>query len=157
MSDTAPVRPLPEPEKAEDAPSHVETTVAGPDPHSDIRGDRFEIEFLLMSGKRKRWTVGSEETVDRVRDRIFADWPQEWKVTESPVTSPNSIRLLYLGRFLEPSSLLSSYKLRPPEEEGSPPSIVHLHIRTLPSPQEEAGGLKDSNRPASACRCCVIC
>jgi len=41
-----------------------------------ISGDPFEIEFLLMGGQRKRWTVGSKDTVEQVRQRIWKEWPQ---------------------------------------------------------------------------------
>ncbi|GAA5996780.1 hypothetical protein JCM5350_007786 [Sporobolomyces pararoseus] len=113
-------------------PTTSETTI-------NVKGVPFEIECLLMSGRRKRWTVGSEETVSDVRQRIFANFPQEWRTSEAAVSSPDSIRLLYLGRILEPTRSLTSYNLKPPEEEGHSPSIVHLHIRTLTSNSEQDG------------------
>ena len=97
-------------------PTTSETTI-------NVKGVPFEIECLLMSGRRKRWTVGSEETVSDVRQRIFANFPQgelhfisiylvpssttdcssfvkpfcisttEWRTSEAAVSSPDSIRL----------------------------------------------------------------
>lgn len=71
-----------EPEKLGASVSHTEAT--RPEiPINDeqasathVKGDPLEIEFLLMSGKRKRWTVGTQETVEQVRTRIFQDWPR---------------------------------------------------------------------------------
>ncbi|GAA5969012.1 hypothetical protein JCM3765_002282 [Sporobolomyces pararoseus] len=142
-------------EKSEGSTTRLEEAATS-DTRINVKGVPFEIEFLLMSGNRKRWTVGSEETVSTVRERIFANFPQEWRTSEAPVTSPDSIRLLYLGHFLEPISLLASYNLKPPEEEGQPPSIVHLHIRTLNSSSEQGDKLVKPKPTSSTCRCCII-
>ncbi|GAA6009089.1 hypothetical protein JCM11491_005743 [Sporobolomyces phaffii] len=130
-----------EPEKplAAPAPPPLPAPETEAPPPARVRGTPFIIESLLLSGQRKRWPVGSEETVDQLRQRIFSEWPPEWSSSEPGITSPDSIRLLYLGRFLDPAALLSSYNLKPPEEEGQRPTIVHLHIRTLPSGSNPGG------------------
>ncbi|GAA5975589.1 hypothetical protein JCM21900_004794, partial [Sporobolomyces salmonicolor] len=95
-----------------------------------VRGEPFDLVLLLASGKRRKYVVGSEETVGEVRERVWREWPQEWHSTEDVPPTAKALRLLYLGRFLEDSALLSSYGLKPsPDAEG--PTIVHLHIRTL--------------------------
>ncbi|GAA6060453.1 hypothetical protein JCM10212_000881 [Sporobolomyces blumeae] len=128
-------------------------------PKNSVEGTRFEIEFLLASGKRKRWTVGTNESVERVRDRIASEWPPEWKLSEPPLVSPDSLRLLYLGRFLSPTSLLSAHGLVPPEP-GDRPSIVHLHIQTLAvNPTDRNEAPVKPRRPASnssTCCCCIV-
>ncbi|GAA5846260.1 hypothetical protein JCM5353_005385 [Sporobolomyces roseus] len=123
-----------------------------------INGDPFEIEFLLMGGQRKRWTVGNKDTVEQVRQRIWKEWPQEWRTNESPVSTPDSIRLLYLGRFLEPTSPISAYNLKPPSEEAESVTIVHLHVRSIPTATEQDDTLVKPKRSSSSpmCRCCIV-
>ncbi|GAA5899722.1 uncharacterized protein JCM6883_005969 [Sporobolomyces salmoneus] len=120
-----------EAEKSENIPPREESetpkVAPAPDlspPASDVKGDPFEIDFLLMSGARKRWRVGSEETVEQVRQRIHSEWP-------------------------------TGYNLKPPQEEGQPPTIVHLHIRTIPLEEVQDDSI-DKPRKGSTCRCCTI-
>ncbi|BGP27308.1 ubiquitin like superfamily protein [Rhodotorula toruloides] len=132
-----------------------------------LKGEPVEIELLLLSGKRKRWTFGTEETVAEVKDQVWHDWPdgalQYWTKGDPAPTSVNRLRLLHLGRFLHDASTLSAVGLKPtPDFPG--PLVVHLHIRTLESPQHshhspkkkkkvEQQSTHDENR---SCSCCII-
>ncbi|GAA5945396.1 hypothetical protein JCM1841_002883 [Sporobolomyces salmonicolor] len=119
-----------------------------------VRGEPFDLVLLLVSGKRRKWVVGSEETVREVRERVWREWPEEWHSTEDVPPTAKALRLLYLGRFLEDSALLSSYGLKPsPDAEG--PTIVHLHIRTLMPIDGSEAPLKPKKSTPS-CRCCVV-
>ncbi|GAA5826829.1 hypothetical protein JCM11251_002909 [Rhodosporidiobolus azoricus] len=118
------------------APASITTTPT-------LNGTPFELELLLVSGLRRRWTFGSGETVGEAKRRVWADWPEEWQKTEPRPPSVHHLRFLYLGRFLEDTKTLSSYDL-PPRSASSDepdsqaylgPKIVHLHIRTLPPPE----------------------
>lgn len=48
---------------------------AGGTERAALNGEPVQIELLLLSGKRKRWTFGTEETVAEVKDRVWHDWP----------------------------------------------------------------------------------
>ncbi|PRQ72327.1 hypothetical protein AAT19DRAFT_9666 [Rhodotorula toruloides] len=98
-----------------------------------LKGEPVEIELLLLSGKRKRWTFGTEETVAEVKDQVWHEWPDDWTKGDPAPPSVDGLRLLHLGRFLDDASTLSAAGLKPtPDFPG--PLIVHLHIRTLEPP-----------------------
>ncbi|GAA6043518.1 hypothetical protein JCM8097_002254 [Rhodosporidiobolus ruineniae] len=129
----------------------------------EIQGEPVEIELLLVSGQRRRWTFDCEETVDEARKKVWEEWPAAWEKTDPRPQSPDYLRLLYLGRFLTPSSTLSSNGLSPaalsasnddpPTKGQRGPVIVHLHVRTLLPPDDN---LKSSSKASKACGCCLI-
>ncbi|GAA5865889.1 hypothetical protein JCM1840_006288 [Sporobolomyces johnsonii] len=144
----------------ESAPAPAEKGAAEEGPVADsagaakVRGQPFDLVLLLVSGKRRKWVVGSEETVREVRERVWSEWPEEWRSTEDAPPTAKALRLLYLGRFLEDSASLSSYGLKPlSDAEG--PTIVHLHIRTLIPTDGSEASLKPK-KSTSSCRCCIV-
>ncbi|BGP35014.1 hypothetical protein JCM10296v2_006838 [Rhodotorula toruloides] len=128
-----------------------------------VKGGSVEIELLLLSGKRKRWTFGTEETVAEVKDHVWHEWPDDWTKGDPAPPSVDGLRLLHLGRFLDDASTLSAAGLKStPDFPG--PLIVHLHIRTLEPPHHSHHSSKKKKKaqqqPAHeenrSCTCCII-
>ncbi|GAA5895469.1 hypothetical protein JCM6882_006262 [Rhodosporidiobolus microsporus] len=125
-----------------------------------LTGAPFELELLLVSGLRRKWTFGAEEAVGEAKRRVWAEWPEEWLKAEPRPPTVDHLRFLYLGRFLDDSKPLSSYGLPPssssagdePDAHLPGPKIVHLHIRTLAPPPND---LK-SRASAKKCGCCIV-
>ncbi|GAA5878859.1 hypothetical protein JCM8547_001491 [Rhodosporidiobolus lusitaniae] len=111
---------------------------------SPLKGDPVVVELLLVSGRRHRWTFGSENSVEEAKRRVWKEWPQEWQKGDPRPASPDALRFLYLGRFLDDPKTLEFYKLSRPlssdSDSSAGPPIVHLHIRTI-SPPEGASQL----------------
>ncbi|KAF9160600.1 Ubiquitin-like protein 3 [Actinomortierella ambigua] len=85
------------------------------------------ITFLLVSGKKTSLGFKSTDTIEDVKRHVFEDWPKDW-VDEMP-SSPQSLKILYLGKFLADDSTLESNKI----PQGST-TIVHLTIKA-PEPE----------------------
>ncbi|KAK4052594.1 hypothetical protein OIO90_004222 [Microbotryomycetes sp. JL221] len=83
-------------------------------------GDRDEkqilsVEFLLVTGKRIRWTVAKSTPIAIVKESVWQAWPTgEYD--------------LFMGKFLDDSRTLESYGIEPMSEI---PTIVHLNIKPL--------------------------
>ncbi|BGO95161.1 hypothetical protein NBRC10512_001888 [Rhodotorula toruloides] len=128
-----------------------------------VKGEPVEVELLLLSGKRRRWTFGTEETVEEVKDQVWHEWPDDWTKGDPAPPSVDGLRLLHLGRFLDDTSTLSAAGLKPtPDFPG--PLIVHLHIRTLEPPHHSHHSPKKKKKAQQqppheenrSCTCCVI-
>ncbi|KAG0225443.1 hypothetical protein BGW42_004434 [Actinomortierella wolfii] len=77
------------------------------------------ITFLLVSGKKTSLGFKSTDTIEDVKRRVFEEWPkgrsffmppttptitQDW--AEEMPSSPQSLKILYLGKFLADDSTL---------------------------------------------------
>ncbi|KAK9723364.1 hypothetical protein K7432_002017 [Basidiobolus ranarum] len=109
--------------------------------------DSVRITFLLISGKRHTLTFQPNNTISEVKQRLFDNWPSEW--TEDQPTSPASLKIVHLGRFLEDSSTLASTKINTQIE-----NIVHLAIK-VPS-QIDNNDTNKAPENAPKCRVCLI-
>ncbi|ORY74788.1 hypothetical protein BCR35DRAFT_139318 [Leucosporidium creatinivorum] len=131
-------------------------------------GEPLLVEFLLVSGKRTRWTVGNEATVREVREAVWRGWPEEWRGQEESPPSAESLRL-YLGKFLDDKRTLGSYGLTPTPPTPSPPpnddssasppapTIIHLNIRPLATEGEYQDDLLKPSKSTNMCgSCCTI-
>ncbi|KAM0791049.1 hypothetical protein ACM66B_004344 [Microbotryomycetes sp. NB124-2] len=111
------------------------------------------IELLLVSGKRMRWRVAEGTSVSTVKQVVWQAWPTDWRGQEELPPSPDSLRLLYMGKFLDDGKTLESYGIRPSAEL---PTIVHLVIRPLVLPEDtgETAALKPYQKQSSVC--CIV-
>ena len=87
---TSPQNDPAESEKSNLAPPALAQPQDSTIPQPAMNGTPFELEFLLMGGQRRRWTVGSQDTVEQVRTRIWNEWPPGTLVL-SPYSSSESI------------------------------------------------------------------
>lgn len=62
---------------------HAHTPRRGVEPKADSeqqhqvgQGEPILVEFLLVSGKRTRWTLGTEASVREVREAVWRGWPE---------------------------------------------------------------------------------
>jgi len=76
------VAPLPpfSPPPAPSAPStavplDVASTLSPKAPHVEGEDKEYEIELLLLSGKRRRVKVARTETVAQLVERVWSEWP----------------------------------------------------------------------------------
>ncbi|ORY06830.1 hypothetical protein K493DRAFT_273933 [Basidiobolus meristosporus CBS 931.73] len=114
---------------------------------STTNHDSVRITFLLLSGKRHSLTFQPSNTIGEVKQYLFDNWPSEW--TEGQPTSPASLKIVHLGRFLENSSTIASTKINTQQE-----NIVHLTIK-IPSQTDSNDTNKHSDN-APKCRVCLI-
>ncbi|GJN93331.1 hypothetical protein Rhopal_006384-T1 [Rhodotorula paludigena] len=72
----------------------------------------MELELLLLSGKRRRVKVRYDDRVGEVLERVWRDWPEDWRTSDPRPANAQALRLLYLGRFLEPKTTLDGLSVR---------------------------------------------
>lgn len=68
---------------------------------------RLEIEFLLQTTEKKCFFFDKEQTILKIKETVYTDWPKEWSV-EKP-KSKYGIKLLLRGRFMENNLPLKYY------------------------------------------------
>ncbi|KAF8937620.1 Ubiquitin-like protein 3 [Haplosporangium gracile] len=103
------------------------------------------LTLLLVSGSRSTFTFQGTETIENVKTKVFDSWPKDWQ--EEKPASPQSLKILYLGKFLADSSTLESNKIQPGNT-----TIVHL---TIKAPEQELHGNSKSDS-AAKCKFCLI-
>ncbi|KAL1916651.1 uncharacterized protein VTP21DRAFT_5355 [Calcarisporiella thermophila] len=107
---------------------------------------KVHLTLLLVSGLRHSFVFNSQATVWEVKREVYDSWPKEWQ-DEKPI-SPNQLRLLYLGRFLDEHTTLESNRIY----AGSS-TVAHLTIRPFVDDDDD-----DIIKPKNAqqCRLCTI-
>ncbi|EPS93205.1 hypothetical protein FOMPIDRAFT_1026609 [Fomitopsis schrenkii] len=183
----------PQPELAELSPSRYalevdpETHDAGDGEHTDEQEDpekadlvhehheqsrvpqmpQVALTFLTISGKRRMMSFDPETTIGRVKELVWNAWPNEWQDERPP--APSYLRILYLGKILQDEDTLSKWAFpitQPDPSAAAPPAtIVHLSVRSVPPPTEDAPkkrrgfGAGPGDEEGGACGCCgcVIC
>ncbi|SGZ24050.1 BQ5605_C023g09692 [Microbotryum silenes-dioicae] len=93
------------------------------------QGTPVGLEFLLLSGKRMRLSIGDKTSIQRTREILWQRWPPEWSGPEELPPSTQSLRLLYLGKILEDDKTLSTYGIG--SSEGANPTVLHVNVRPL--------------------------
>ncbi|GAA5933478.1 hypothetical protein JCM3775_000706 [Rhodotorula graminis] len=172
---TTAVAPHPPPFSGPPAPSSTSAALdatstlslkAAPVETGGGQGGAAELELLLLSGKRRRVQVSRAETVEQLIERVWSDWPAEWRASDPAPASASDLRLLHLGRFLEPESTLSDAGLfshafdQDDTAKDARPTVVHLQIRTLRPPDAKPGGKVKAGTAddddEACCACCVV-
>ncbi|KAI8354860.1 ubiquitin-related domain-containing protein, partial [Mortierella sp. GBAus27b] len=92
----------------------------GPGPAVDT--DKVSLTLLLVSGSRSTFTFHAADTIETVKSKVYDTWPKEWQ--EDKPASPQSLKILYLGKFLADTSTLESNRIQP-----GTTTIVHLTIK----------------------------
>ncbi|KAF9182317.1 Ubiquitin-like protein 3 [Haplosporangium sp. Z 767] len=107
--------------------------------------DVVSLTLLLVSGSRTTFSFQGTETIEGVKSKVFENWPKEWQ--EEKPASPQSLKILYLGKFLADASTLESNKIQP-----GTTTIVHL---TIKAPEQEQHGHSKSDS-AAKCKFCLV-
>ncbi|KAG0295169.1 Ubiquitin-like protein 3, partial [Dissophora globulifera] len=116
-----------------DTPSTAAST-----PGATVDPDTVALTLLLVNGSRTTFNFQGTDTIDTVKARVHESWPREWQ--EEKPTSPQSLKILYLGKFLADTSTLESNKIQP-----GATTIVHL---TIKAPEQEQHGHSKSDSAA---------
>ncbi|KAF9325651.1 hypothetical protein BG006_010864 [Podila minutissima] len=132
MADTSPTA----------SPSSTTPTSTSPTPDSAA----ISLTLLLVSGSRATFTFSPTETIESVKAKVLGAWPKEW--AEERPASPQSLKILYLGKFLADTSTLESNKIQP-----GTTTIVHL---TIKAPEQDVHNGPSKSDSAARCRFCLV-
>ncbi|KAF9896065.1 Ubiquitin-like protein 3 [Lobosporangium transversale] len=114
-------------------------------PGGTIDADTVALTLLLVSGSRSTFMFRGGDTIETVKNKVYENWPKEWQ--EEKPASPQSLKILYLGKFLADNSTLESNKIQP-----GATTIVHLTIKAL---EQELHGHSKLD-PDAKCKFCLI-
>lgn len=112
----------------------------------EVPADKVNLTLLLASGGRKTFTFEQNDTVSKVKEWIYENWPKEW-ADEAP-HSVASLNIILLGRYLEDSTTLEANKIPTGQT-----TIAHLTIKSLQGNDTNDAKSKES---APRCKMCVI-
>eukprot|EP00163_Fabomonas_tropica_P017834 TRINITY_DN315_c0_g2_i2.p2 TRINITY_DN315_c0_g2~~TRINITY_DN315_c0_g2_i2.p2 ORF type:complete len:113 (-),score=14.67 TRINITY_DN315_c0_g2_i2:247-585(-) len=109
-----------------------------------------EMRFLLPTGQDTTHTFPDSTTVLAVKKHLVAHWPAEFPKT---VTSPNDLKIILAGHFLENKKSLSSCKVPSGQK-----TTVHLIIQVQQQPKEEAPPKSEPPKKPKqgGCKCIVM-
>ncbi|KAF9195851.1 Ubiquitin-like protein 3 [Haplosporangium sp. Z 27] len=114
-------------------------------PVASVDSDTVALTLLLVSGSRTTFEFQGTDSIETVKNKVFESWPKDWQ--EEKPASPQSLKILYLGKFLADTSTLESNKIQP-----GTTTIVHL---TIKAPEQEQHGHSKSDS-AAKCKFCLI-
>ncbi|CAG8505562.1 11340_t:CDS:2 [Acaulospora colombiana] len=66
--------------------------------------NKIKLTLLLVSGSRHAFLFEPGDTVTKVKNTVFNEWPRDW-VEEAPAKA-SCLRIVYRGRFLDDDSTL---------------------------------------------------
>ncbi|XP_062514246.1 ubiquitin-like protein 3 [Corticium candelabrum] len=115
--------------------------------------DKVNLRLILVSGNRADFLVSPGDSVTSVVRQVFENWPKEWS-SETKVNIPDSLRLIYLGRFLKGSLTLSALNL-----PLGKTTVMHLIVREHVPGEASSNGTTERSKDrqeGSTCDCCVI-
>jgi len=158
-----PVPPTPgEVSQVSSVVGHGPPPVLAPEPVVVPQMPQTSLTFLLVSGRRRTMSFGSDTTVGRVKELVWNAWPAEWQDERPP--APSYLRILHLGKILQDEDTLAQLSFptyTPPSHSPTPPSqhqpqpppaptptsttIVHLSIRPY-APLSDDDALKKKGR-----------
>ncbi|KAF8915304.1 ubiquitin-related domain-containing protein [Dissophora ornata] len=116
-----------------------------PSPGATVDPDTVALTLLLVSSSRTTFYFQGTDTIETVKNRVHENWPKEWQ--EEKPAAPQSLKILYLGKFLADNSTLESNRIQP-----GAATIVHL---TIKAPEQELHGHSKSDS-AAKCKFCLI-
>ncbi|KAF9927113.1 Ubiquitin-like protein 3 [Mortierella antarctica] len=143
MADTEPATTPPAATTTTTTTTPTTTTTTTSPEHVDSHA--VALTLLLVSGSRTTFHFQASDTIEAVKAKVHESWPKEWQ--EEKPASPQSLKILYLGKFLADSSTLESNKIQP-----GATTIVHL---TIKAPDQELHGHSKSDS-AAKCKFCLI-
>ncbi|KAF9110615.1 Ubiquitin-like protein 3 [Mortierella sp. AM989] len=114
-------------------------------PVTSVDSEIVALTLLLVSGSRTTFEFQGTDTIEAVKNKVYENWPKEWQ--EEKPASPQSLKILYLGKFLADASTLESNKI-----QSGTTTIVHL---TIKAPEQEIHGHSKSDS-AAKCKFCLI-
>ncbi|KXN71840.1 hypothetical protein CONCODRAFT_78142 [Conidiobolus coronatus NRRL 28638] len=105
------------------------------------------ITLLLVSGEKAKFQVSLTSTIISFKQHIYENWPDNFPERPGQL---NSLRLVYLGKFLDDSASLDHCKI--PHTDNT---IIHLNI--MKQPIGELRGVVPSKASETAPKCsCII-
>ncbi|KAL9125977.1 MAG: hypothetical protein Q9217_004892 [Psora testacea] len=135
----------------------------------EIEGPVLNITLLLTTGarhpfrldqkylKKRNVEVEGNNPVNmssyKLKELILRDWRDEW---EAKPSSPESIRLISMGKLLTDKSKLSDFGFK----DGGAPTIVHMTIKPQEIVDEEEANKssrdREGNQRSPGCRCMIM-
>ncbi|SCV69610.1 BQ2448_2630 [Microbotryum intermedium] len=116
-------------------------------------GTPVRLEFLLLSGKRMRLSIGDKTSIQRTRELVWQRWPPEWSGPEEFPPSTQSLRLK-VAQLMQRTRALVAYGIG--TSEGANPTVVHLNVRPLSLSKSESSPAVKKEAQSEGCCGCII-
>lgn len=128
------------------------STFIHPSPSNLTNSNSVTIKFLLISGKKAKFSFNSNTNFQSIKEYILKNWPQEWS-SEARVSEIQNLRIVYQGHFVSEDITLNSLKLL-----NGHSTTMHLLITDT---NKRDGELKNSNKKKKenqqqSCIGCII-
>ncbi|XP_006862939.1 PREDICTED: ubiquitin-like protein 3-like, partial [Chrysochloris asiatica] len=114
---------------------------------SSVPVDVINLRLILVSGKTKEFLFFLNDSASNIAKHVYGNWLMDWE--EEQINSPNSLWLIYQGRFLHRNVTLGALKL-----PFGKRTMMHLvATETLPEPNSQ--GQRNHEKTCES-NCCVI-
>lgn len=113
------------------------------------------MRFRHTLGDLGPFAFARNETVLRVKSRVFDQWPTEGSLAKDAPSSVADLRLICGGRFLADGEKVSSLE----KMVGAPTadSIFTVHVIVRPPLAKEGDDSGDGSSSSKLPPCCIIC
>jgi hypothetical protein len=111
----------------------------------------ISLRLLLATGETHTFSFPTSFTADEVVRHVYSHWPVEWD--NHLVDHPNALRLLYQGKFIDESTMLSDLRLQP----NNKTTVMHLLIKDkIPSTSNDSSNVTHKTHRNNQQLCCLI-
>uniref|UniRef100_A0A7S0MK31 Ubiquitin-like domain-containing protein n=1 Tax=Cryptomonas curvata TaxID=233186 RepID=A0A7S0MK31_9CRYP len=106
---------------------------------------QYTVKFLFADATTIEQTFQLDITVLGAKQQLISSWP----AAKSPAPTPDELKMIYNGKFLENIKTFQDYKV----PDGT---LVNMHLQPTPS-QKSASANTTAAKPISEeGRCCIV-
>mmetsp|Transcript_14705 Transcript_14705/g.36645 ORF Transcript_14705/g.36645 Transcript_14705/m.36645 type:complete len:126 (+) Transcript_14705:73-450(+) len=119
--------------------------------------DAIQVRFRSTHGDVGPFPFNEQQSIQALKDKLFAEWPKDGALSKEPPSSSNDIRLILSGKYVDNVKSLKDY--RKDMGELKPDTIVTMHIVVRPSnapvKQSTASAPGQQDQAQKGCGCTI--
>ncbi|KAJ9515142.1 hypothetical protein QJQ45_028944 [Haematococcus lacustris] len=103
-------------------------------------GSTLHIKFRTTNGDVGPLSFSDSQTVQQAKEKLWAEWPKEGPLSKEAPSSPNDIRLILGGKYVDAGKTLKEYRKDMGDIGLDSVVFFHMIVRPVPNPAK-AGGM----------------
>ncbi|GFH07184.1 ubiquitin-like domain-containing protein [Haematococcus lacustris] len=102
-------------------------------------GSTLHIKFRTTNGDVGPLSFSDSQTVQQAKEKLWAEWPKEGPLSKEAPSSPNDIRLILGGKYVDAGKTLKEYRKDMGDIGLDSVVFFHMIVRPVPNPAKAGG------------------
>ncbi|KAL6753477.1 ubiquitin-2 like Rad60 SUMO-like-domain-containing protein [Haematococcus lacustris] len=120
-------------------------------------GSTLHIKFRTTNGDVGPLSFSDSQTVQQAKEKLWAEWPKEGPLSKEAPSSPNDIRLILGGKYVDAGKTLKEYRKDMGDIGLDSVVFFHMIVRPVPNPAKAGGAPSPKEEVQKQSCACVIC